>query len=124
MSKINGRIVDYDNDSPVSNVLVQGIASSGTVFASTNSDNGGNFTLDNQGFDDPYSKISFVKDGYATQTMRPASANNVDVVLPKAGTLASVTLTLKQNKTKALLFVVIGGILVFLFIKYRSKLKF
>lgn len=122
MALIRGRVIDYDTDSPIPNVLVQGVKSDGTVFASGNTDVNGGFSIDNAGFDDLYSKITFDKEGYAKQSMRPASANNADVVLPKAGTLSAVTLTLKQNKTKVILWVAVGALLVFLYFKYKSKI--
>jgi uncharacterized protein YfaS (alpha-2-macroglobulin family) len=123
MANIKGRVVDYDTDLPVLGVLVQGIAQNGTVFTSGTTDASGNYDLNHSGFDDLYSKIVFKKEGYAEQSMRPSSANNVDVVLPKANTLAAVTLTLKQNPSKAVLFLAIGALAVWLFIKYRSRLK-
>jgi hypothetical protein len=122
MALIRGRVIDYDTDAPLSNVLVQGVAKNGTVFASGNTDNNGGFNIDHAGFDDLYAKITFDKDGYASQSMRPASANDTDVVLPKAGTLSAVTLTLKQNKTKVLLWVAVGALLVFLYFKYKNKI--
>jgi len=122
MSKITGRVIDYDNDSPIQGVLIQGIAKNGTIFNSTNTNAMGQFVFDDPGLDDLYSQVRFSADGYATQTMRPSSANNVDVVLPKAGTLATVTLAVKRNPMKALLFVALGALAVFLYFKYKNKL--
>jgi hypothetical protein len=121
MANIKGRVVDYDTDIPILGVLVQGVAADGTTFTSTTTDANGGYDINHSGFDDPYAKITFNKEGYAKQTMRPASANDVDVVLPKAGTLSAVTLTLKQNKTKVLLFLAIGVALAFLYLKYFKK---
>lgn len=123
MANIKGRVVDYDNDSPISGVLVQGVAKDGTAFISGTTDSGGNFNLSNTGFDDLYSRVIFKKDGYQSQLMQPASANGQDVVLMKNGSLAAVTLTVKKNPIKALLFVAIGAAAVYLFIKYRSKIS-
>lgn len=123
MATIKGRVIDYDTDNSILGVLVEGVAPNGTVFASGTSDGGGSFSVNHTGFDDLYSKIRFSKTGYATQTMRPASAMDTDVVLPKANTLAAVTLTVKQNKTKVVLFLVIGAAIAYLFIKYRSQIK-
>lgn len=124
MSKITGRVIDYTTDAPILGVLVQGVGSIGAPFTSTTTDGQGRYTLDSPYLDDNASKVTFTKDGYATQSMRVPSANGVDVVLPKAGTLASVTLSLKRSPQKLLLFAVIGGVLVYLAIKYKSKLKF
>lgn len=124
MSKIAGRVIDYSTDDPVLGVLVQITSQNNVVTASTTTDSAGNWQIDNSSVDDLYSKISFAKDGYATQTMRPTSANDVDVVLPRAGTLASVTLTLKQNPKRALLYALIGAVAVYLVIKYKNQLKF
>lgn len=123
MSKITGKVVDYNTDAGILGVLVQGVASDGTIFTSTTTDNSGSYTLDNAGFDSPYAKISFNKEGYAATSMRPQSANNVDVVLAPANTLAAVTLTLKRDPKKALLFALIGAAIVYLAIKYRKQLK-
>lgn len=118
MSNIKGRVVDYDTDGPVAAVLVSGISGSGTLFAEATTNAEGEYNLNHIGFDDLYSQIRFSKNGYATQTMRPASANNVDVVLPKSNTLAAVTITLKQNKPKIILFLAIGIALTVIYFKY------
>lgn len=124
MANIQGKVVDYDNDSPIAGVLVQGVSKDGTVFASTTSDNNGNFNISNTGFDDLYSRIMFKKDGYQSQLMQPVSANGQDVVLMKSGTLAAVTLTVKRNPAKYAIIAIIAIIATWLFIKYRSKINF
>ncbi len=123
MATIKGRVVDYDNDIPLPDVSVSGIAKDGTVFIAAKTNSEGIFDITNTGFDDPFSKIEFDKDGYAKQTMRGASANSVDVPLPKAGTLGVVVVAVKQNKTKALLFVALGAVAVYLLMKYKNSIK-
>lgn len=122
-ASISGRVVDYDSDQPIQGVLVQGMLSDGTFINSTNTDASGMYTLSDPGLADPSAKVSFTADGYATQSMRPASADGVDVVLPKAGTLSSVTVTLKRNPMKAVLFVLIGAAIVYFLIKYKNQIK-
>jgi hypothetical protein len=122
MATISGRVVDYDSNSPLQGVLVQGVNPDGTFIGSTNTNADGNFTLTDTALDNPASKITFTADGYATQSMQPASANGVDVVLPKSGTLASFTVTVKRSPMKALFFVGIGALIVYLLIKYKHKL--
>lgn len=121
MGSLKTRVVDYDTDSPIPGVLVQGTLPDGTTFISGTTDANGAVNLNHAGFDNLAAKVSFNKEGYATQTMRAPSANNVDVVLPKAGTLAAVTITAIQNKNKILLYVAIGAALVFLYFKYGKK---
>jgi hypothetical protein len=53
--------------------------------------------------------------------MRPSSANNVDVVLPKSNTLAAVTITLKQNKTKVILIALVAIVLTVVYFKYLKN---
>jgi hypothetical protein len=122
-ASISGRVVDYDSDQPIQGVLVQGILSNGIFINSTNTDASGNFTLTDQGLADPSAKVTFTADGYATQSMRPASADGVDVVLPKANTLSSVTLTIKRSPVKAIIFVLIGAAVVYFLIKYKNQIK-
>jgi hypothetical protein len=122
MATISGRVVDYDSNSPLQGVFVQGINPDGTFINSTNTDSGGHFTLSDPALDNPAARIVFQSDGYATQSMGPKSANGVDVVLPKAGTLAAVTITVKRNPMKAVLFILIGAALVYFLIKYKHKL--
>lgn len=123
MAQISGRVVDYSTNAPLPNVMVQGVAQNGTIFTTVFTDSEGKYDTNHTGFDDLYSTITFQKEGYKTQSMRPASANGVDVPLPQNGTLAAVTLTLKQNPAKAFLYVLIGAGLVYLFIKYRKRIK-
>jgi hypothetical protein len=123
MAEIKGRVVDYNTDNPIPNVLVSGVNKDGAVFASGNTDSEGKFDLNHTGFDDLYSTIRFQKDGYGLQQMQPASANNADVVLSPTGTLAAFTLTVKKNPTKVIIAVIITAALVFLYFKYKNKLK-
>lgn len=121
MANIKGRVVDYDTDSPILGVLVQGSLPDGTIFISGTTDVNGNYNLDHAGFDNLASKVTFSKDGYATQSMRSPSANGVDVPLPKAGTLSAVTVTVIQNKKKILLYIAIGIAVAFIYAKYLKK---
>jgi hypothetical protein len=123
MAQITGRVVDYNSDNPISGVLVEGVNKDGAVFASGTTDAEGGFNLNHQNFDDLYSTIRFSKDGYSMETMRPASANNADVVLSPSGTLSAVTLIVKQNKTKVIIFVIAAVVLTILYFKYKNKLK-
>jgi hypothetical protein len=124
MANIKTRVVDYDTDEPVQLATVEGVAANGTVFMTGKTSATGSIEMNNIMFDDPYSKIRFSKEGYATQTMRPSSANNVDVVLPKSNTLAAVTITLKQNKTKVIIVAIVAIVLTVVYFKYfKNKFK-
>jgi hypothetical protein len=122
MATIKGRVVDYDNDIPLPDVDILGLAKDGIVFVTAKTDSEGLYNITDTGFDDPFAKIEFSKEGYAVQTMRPTSANNVDVPLPKAKTLGAVVVAVRNNKTKAFLFAALGALAVWLYIKYGKNL--
>lgn len=122
MANIKGRVVDYDTDIPMPDVDVLATDKLGVVIEAAKTNSEGIFDITSQSLDDPAAKITFSKDGYATQTMRAASADEVDVPLPKAGTLGVVVVAVKRNKTKAILFVAIGALAVYLYMKYGKTI--
>lgn len=123
MATIKGRVVDYDNDNPLAGVTVEGLTKDGEVFYNTTTDQGGRFTASDPGFDNMYSKIRFSKDNYATQTMRPDSANNVDIPLPKAGVLGTVTIIAKQNKSILIAIAIVLLLVIAYYSIFKSKSK-
>lgn len=116
MATISGRVIDYDNDNPISGVTVTGVSQNGTAFASTTTSSTGNFSITDQNFDNLYSRVSFTKEGYTEQNMQPSSANGADVVLAKSG-MQAFTLVLKQNKNKIFIALFVIA-LIFIIVKY------
>lgn len=123
MARIQGRVVDYDTDAPVAGVNVIGFNMDGDQFSQTTTNQSGQFDTEAQGYDSPYSRVRFVKNGYASQEMSVGAANNADVVLPKAGTMPAFALTLQQNKNKIFIIIAIALALFIGYMIYAKKLK-
>lgn len=119
MARLQGRVVDYETDAPVKDVTVSLANRSGDIVATAKTNADGAYVIEHVSADDPYFKVKFSGEGYAAESMQPASANNVDVVLRKSNVLSSVTVIVKNYKSYIIAVAVIL-LLVILYLKLKK----
>lgn len=119
MSRLQGRVIGYEDDKPLKGVYVGLIDKSGKVVQFTGTNNEGAFAIDHVAVDDVYSKVRFSLQDYRVEEMRVASANNQDVILIKNTTQPAAIVVARNYKS----WIIAVGVIVLLIILYYTVLK-
>jgi hypothetical protein len=119
MSRLQGRVLNYDDDKPLKGVYVGLMDKSGKVVKATGTNAEGAYSIDDPVVDDTYAKVRFSLQDYRAEEMRVASANNQDVILMKEGTDTAAIVISRTYKS----WIIAVGVIVLLIVLYYTLLK-
>jgi 5-hydroxyisourate hydrolase-like protein (transthyretin family) len=123
MSRLQGRVLDYDTDKPLQGVYVGLMDKTGKVVKVAGTNAEGAYSIDDPVVDDTYAKVKFSLRDYRAEEMRVASANNQDVILMKEGTDTAAIVIARDYKSWIIAIVVIVLLVILYYAFLKGKIK-